>query len=380
MTNETIPFNRVFLTGNETRYIGEAIESGNLSGDGGFTKLCSEWLKERFGFEAALLTPSGTAALEMAALLVGLNKNDEVIMPSYTFSSTANAFILHGGVPVFVDVEGDTMNVDPQKIRNAITSKTKAIVVVHYAGLVCDMMQIMAIAKAHNLIVIEDAAQAFLSSDESKYAGTFGDLACFSFHATKNIISGEGGALAINNRCYLERAEIIREKGTNRNKFLNGLVDKYTWVDCGSSFLPNEITAAFLYAQLQKSERITLMRKEIFQLYATIFDKAGFANFGWRKQKIKFGHTSNAHIFFMIAPNKQKRAQFISYLSENGITATSHYEPLHTSIFGQGNSKKNGSLSVTEDFSYRLVRLPLWPGLKHNDLDRISNVMTQFLL
>lgn len=378
MSKLEIPFNKIYLTGSEELFVKEAIESGSLSGDGTFTKLCSQWIKNKLDVPEVLLTPSGTAALEMAALLIGLQQNDEVIMPSYTFSSTANAFILHGGVPVFVDIDKDTMNIDPDKIKTAITRRTKAIVVVHYAGLICNMEQIMQLAKVHNLIVIEDAAQAFLSSNRAGHAGSFGDLACFSFHATKNIISGEGGALVINDKKYLARAEIIREKGTNRKSFVNGVVDKYTWVDRGSSFLPNELTAAFLYAQLQGSDHITKLRRNIFRVYEAVFDDANYEQLGWSRQRIEHGNYSNAHIFYIIAPDNHTRSKFISYLKENAVSATTHYEPLHKSSFGERNTKTRDSLSLTEARSSRLVRLPLWAGMEKNELQKMTEVLLQF--
>jgi dTDP-4-amino-4,6-dideoxygalactose transaminase len=355
-----IPFNKPYLTGKELSYIAEAHLNGQLAGDGMFTKRCQAWLEELGDTHKALLTHSCTAALEMAAILCEIGPGDEVIMPSYTFVSTANAFVLRGATPVFVDIRPDTLNIDETKIEEAITSRTKAIVPVHYAGVACEMDTIMRIAKAHGLFVIEDAAQALLSTYKGKQLGTIGDLGCYSFHETKNIISGEGGALMVNNINMVERAEIIREKGTNRSRFLRGQVDKYTWTDIGSSFLPGEITAAFLWAQLEDAQKITKERKRIWKLYDD--------NLKQHSSLIAHPHVppeceANAHIYYVVNRTQKKREIILKNLNKNGINCIFHYVPLHSSNYGRKISNCNKSLPITELIASNQIRLPIWYGL-----------------
>lgn len=362
-----IPFNKPYMTGRELSFIAQAHSNGHLSGDGGFTKLCHAWLEERTGAAKALLTHSCTAALEMAAILADLGPGDEVIMPSYTFVSTANAFVLRGAVPVFVDVRADTLNMDETLIEEAITPKTKAICVVHYAGVSCEMDAIVAIAKRHGLVVIEDAAQGIMSTYKGRPLGTIGELGALSFHETKNIISGEGGALLCRDPHMAERAEIVREKGTNRSRFFRGQVDKYTWVDIGSSFLPGEVTAAFLKAQMDEAESITSKRLAIWNRYhswAEAHEKAGLL----RRPVVPAHCGHNAHMYYLILPSLNCRSRFIASMKEAGVGVVFHYIPLHSSPAGMRFSRTSGALGVTTDLSDRLVRLPLWVGLvEHMD-------------
>jgi dTDP-4-amino-4,6-dideoxygalactose transaminase len=357
-----IPFNKPFLTGGEINYITDAHARGKLSGDGHYTKLCSTWLESNTGTKKALLTHSCTASLEMAAILADILPGDEVIMPSFTFVSTANAFVLRGGVPIFVDIRSDTLNIDESQIESAITSKTKAIVVVHYAGVACEMDAIMAIARKHNLIVIEDAAQAILSNYKGKPLGSIGDIGCLSFHETKNIISGEGGALLINNPALVERAEIIREKGTNRSQFFRGDVDKYTWIDIGSSYLPGEIIAAFLYAQLQNAEVITKSRLAIWDKYHEGFSDLEVDNL-LRRPIFSKDAEHNAHMYYLILPTAKDQIRFIDDMRDRGINCVFHYIPLHSSGAGLKYGRAQGNCNVTSDVSGRLVRLPMWVGV-----------------
>ncbi len=357
-----IRFNRPYMTGTELSSIAQAHQNGHLSGDGPFTRECHAWLRERTQAKTALLTHSCTAALEMAALLLRLEPGDEVIMPSYTFVSTASAFALRGAVPVFVDVRSDTLNIDEALIEQAVTAKTKAICVVHYAGVSCEMDEIMAIAQRHGLRVVEDAAQGIMSSYRGRPLGTIGDLGAFSFHETKNIISGEGGALLCRDEEYGEAAEIIREKGTNRSRFFRGQVDKYTWVDVGSSYLPGEITAAFLSAQMQHAEAITQRRLAIWDQYHTWAQKHEESG-RLRRPVIPAHCTHNAHMYYMLMPSLEKRTEFIATLRDRGIQAVFHYIPLHSSPAGRAIGRTGSSMSVTDDISDRLVRMPLWLGL-----------------
>ena len=361
-----IPFNKPFLTGKEIEFITEAHERGQLAGDGYFTKKCNEWLEAQTGSHKALLTHSCTAALEMAAILADIQPGDEVIMPSYTFVSTANAFVLRGGMPVFVDIRNDTLNINESLIECAITSRTKAIVVVHYAGVACNMNQIMDIARRHSLLVIEDAAQAVMSLYQGLPLGSIGDFGCFSFHETKNIISGEGGALIINNPEFVEKAEIIREKGTNRTQFFRGTVDKYTWVDKGSSFLPGELIAAFLYAQMNQSSEITQRRLSIWSKYYNFFASDGFprGSISIDLPVVPSDCTHNAHMFYLLLPSRHQRDRFISELMTRGVSTVFHYVPLHSSPFFTEYSSSLPILPVTDDVSSRIVRLPLWCGLE----------------
>lgn len=364
-----IPFNKPYMTGNEIRNIIEAHSHGHLSGDGPFTKRCHTWLEHNTGAYKALLTHSCTAALEMAALLLDLKPGDEVIMPSFTFVSTANAFVLRGAVPVFVDVRADTFNIDEKLIEQAVTDRTRAICVVHYAGVSCDMDAITGIATRHNLSIVEDAAQGIMSSYKGRPLGTIGDLGALSFHETKNIISGEGGALLCRDESYSERAEIIREKGTNRSRFFRGQVDKYTWVDIGSSFLPGEVTAAFLAAQMNAAEEITRRRLNIWDTYhAWSLEHENEGRL--RRPVVPEGCTHNAHMYQVLLPDLDSRTHFIEGMRSHGISPVFHYIPLHSSPAGERFGRAHGSLNVTDSISNRLVRLPLWLGMEEH-MDKI---------
>lgn len=365
-----IPFNKPYMTGRELGYIRKAHENGHLSGNGPFTKKCQSWLEKQTGSRKALLTHSGTHALEMAALLADIRPGDEVIMPSYTFVSTANAFVLRGGVPVFVDIRHDTLNIDETKIERAITGKTRAIVPVHYAGVSCEMDTIMKIARKHGLLVIEDAAHAVMSRYKHQSLGSIGHMAALSFHETKNIISGEGGALLINDSRFSDRAEIVREKGTNRKKFFEGKVDKYTWVDIGSSYLPSELNAAFLWAQMEKASFITRKRMKIWKKYHSSFkamENAGRV----RRPVIPEECAHNAHMYYLLLPDAGRRNSFISNFKKAGIGAIFHYIPLHTSDAGQKYCRKLGSLPVTSQVAGRIVRLPLWIGMGERSIQYV---------
>lgn len=357
-----IPFNKPHLTGKELHYVAEAHARGQLAGDGYFTKRCSQWLEQRFGCPKALLTHSCTAALEMAAILAEVQPGDEVIMPSYTFVSTANAFVLRGGVPVFVDIREDTLNIDENLIEAAITPRTRAIVPVHYAGVACEMDTIMDIARRHQLVVIEDAAQGVMASYKGRPLGTIGHLGCYSFHETKNIMSGEGGALLINDATLAERAEIIREKGTNRSQFFRGQVDKYTWVDIGSSYLPGEIIAAFLWAQMQEAEDITVNRLAIWEQYHA--GLAGIEAEGrLRRPIVPVDCKHNAHMYYLLMRDLDDRSAFIDTMKQQDIHCVFHYVPLHSAPHGCIGGRASGTLPVTSSLADRLVRLPLWVGL-----------------
>ncbi|MEA2653815.1 MAG: dTDP-4-amino-4,6-dideoxygalactose transaminase, partial [Chloroflexota bacterium] len=354
-----IPFNKPYMTGNELGYISEAHANGHLAGDGAFSKRCAGWLQDRIGSERALLTHSCTAALEMAAILSGVGPGDEVIMPSFTFVSTANAFVLRGATPVFVDIRPDTLNLDETKIEDAITPRTKAIVPVHYAGVGCDMDAIMEIARRHDLLVIEDAAQGLIAAHRDRPLGGIGQMAALSFHETKNIISGEGGALLINDPRFIERAEIIREKGTNRSQFFRGQVDKYTWVDLGSSYLPGEIVAAFLWAQMEEADPITARRLAIWDRYHEAFADLERAELV-RRPIVPAECSHNAHMYYLLLPSLGRRTAFIDRLKSRGINPVFHYVPLHDSPFGRSVGRVAGEMTNTNAASERLVRLPLW--------------------
>ena len=356
-----VPFNRATIAGNELRYIQEAIEGAHLAGDGEFTKRCQNWIADSLGCGAALLTHSCTAALEMAAILIGVEPGDEVIMPSFTFVSTANAVVLRRGIPVFVDIRQDTLNIDEKLVEAAVTPRTKAIFPIHYAGVPAEMDAINNIARRHNLVVVEDAAQAFGSKYDGHYAGSLGQLATFSFHETKNIISGEGGALIINEGEMIERAEIIREKGTNRNKFFRGQVDKYTWVDLGSSYLPSELVAAFLYAQLEGFDLIQKDRMKIWNMYDEALQS--FGNRGMRTPRVPANCQHNAHLYYLIMPSLEIRQRLIALLREDEISAPFHYIPLHSAPAGLRFARASGQLTFTDDLSARLIRLPLYPQM-----------------
>lgn len=364
-----IPFNKPSLVGEEINNIQKAISAGQLSGDGMFTKLCNSYIEEVTNTKKALLTHSGTAALEMAAMLCELGPGDEVIMPSYTFVSTANAVVLQGAVPVFVDIEETTLNIDPTMVEKAITPKTKAIFAVHYAGYPADMITLNQLARIHNLILVEDAAQAMGSTLNGDPAGSLADMAAFSFHETKNIISGEGGALTICNEELVTRAEIIREKGTDRSMFLRGQVDKYTWVDKGSSYLPGELIAAFLYAQLKKSEEIKARRLKIFDEYQRAFDS--IVKLGRVRTPIApRGSEGNGHMFYLLLNDLDDRSSFINYMKERGIVTPFHYIPLHSSPAGRRYGRFHGELQVTDRISDCLVRLPIYHNIE-NEIDKI---------
>jgi dTDP-4-amino-4,6-dideoxygalactose transaminase len=356
-----IPFNRPYLTGNEFTHIQEALAAGQLSGNGRFTKQCQGWLERLIGAPRVLLTQSCTAALEMAALLTDLEPGDEVIMPSFTFVSTANAFVLRGARPVFVDIRPETLNIDERLIESAITPRTRAIVVVHYAGVACEMDAVLALAKRYGLVVIEDAAHALMSRYKGRPAGSFGHLATFSFHETKNVISGEGGALVINDPQLVERAEIIWEKGTNRSQFSRGHVDKYTWMDVGSSFLPGELTAAFLWAQLEAAEAITARRLDLWNRYCAA--SATLDGTGLRGPMVPAECEHNGHLFYLLLPLAAQRTEILADLNASGFNAVFHYVPLHSAPAGRRYARAAGSMSVTDDCSARLIRLPLWVGM-----------------
>lgn len=357
-----IPFNRPSLVGDEVAYLREAISRGQLSGDGIFTERCSARIAALTGAGDALLTHSCTAALEMAALLCDLGPGDEVIMPSYTFVSTANAVVLRGAVPVFVDIDPATLNIDPAAAAAAVTERTRAIFAVHYAGFSADMDALAEIARAHGLMLVEDAAQALGSTYKGRPCGSLGDMAAFSFHETKNVISGEGGALTLNRPDLVDRARIIREKGTNRTQFKLGLTDKYTWVDVGSSFLPGELVASFMYAQLEMAEEITARRRSMFETYVDAF--APLAASGRVRLPVTPEHcTGNGHLFYLLMRDAADRDAFILHMREAGIVAPFHYVPLHSAPAGRRFGRAHGDLPVTDDVAARLVRLPLFHAL-----------------
>ncbi len=347
------------MVGHELEYIAEAVRSGHLAGDGPFTRRCQQWLEERYGAAKVLLVHSCTAALELAALLCDIKEGDEVIMPSFTFVSTANAFVIRGASPVFVDIRPDTLNLDEELVESAITERTRAIVPVHYAGVGCEMRPLMDLASRYRLRVIEDAAQALAATYEGRALGTLGDLGCWSFHETKNFISGEGGALVIQDETLLERAEILREKGTNRSKFFRGQVDKYTWVDVGSSYLPSELIAAYLFAQLERAEAIVMRRRRICELYAEMLgplEEAGLL----RLPRIPLSCEPNGHLFYILLRDETERDALLAHLDRSGINAVFHYVPLHESPMGRRLGVQSGELPVTEVMSRRLLRLPCY--------------------
>jgi dTDP-4-amino-4,6-dideoxygalactose transaminase len=374
-----VPFNRPALAGKELDYIAQAVANAKLSGDGAFTLKCSEWLEQHSGARKALLTHSCTAALEMAALLLDLKPGDEVIMPSFTFVSTANAVVLRGAVPVFVDIRPDTLNLDETLIERAITPRTRAIVPVHYAGVSCAMNEILAIARQHDLAVVEDAAQGLGATYHGRPLGSIGLMGTYSFHETKNIVSGEGGALLINGDEQLAlRAEIIREKGTDRGRFFRGEVDKYTWQEVGSSFLPGEIIAAFLWAQLEEIEGINGRRMQAWRHYHA--ELAGFeAAEKFRRPIIPAGCGHNAHMFYVLVPTAERRTVLLQALANNGINAIFHYVPLHSAPAGKRHGRVEGSLQVTDALSERLIRLPLFPNITLAQQARVLDVLTSLL-
>ena len=370
-----IPFNIPPYVGKEKESIAQAIENHKICGDGEFTKRCSKWMEERFKAKKVLLTTSGTTALEMAALLCDVAPGDEVIMPSYTFCSTANAFVQRGCNIVFVDIRPDTLNIDEKLIEQAITPKTKVIVAVHYAGVACEMDTIMAIAKKHNLKVVEDAAQGVLATYKGKALGTIGNYGCYSFHETKNYSMGEGGAIVINNEKDIERAEIIREKGTNRSKFIRGQIDKYTWVDYGSSYLPSDLNAAYLWAQLEKADEINSNRLAIWDMY--------YQGLLLLKEKIELpvvpeGCKHNAHMFYIKCRNLEERTALIAYLKKNDISAVFHYIPLHSAPAGLKFGRFFGNDKYTTKESERLLRLPMWYELPEDKCMVVKEKIIKF--
>lgn len=370
-----IPFNKPFIIGRELSLIADAVAQGHLSGDGAYTKLCHRWFEEKLGCHKALLTHSCTGALEMAAILCDIQPGDEVILPSYTFVSTANAFVLRGAVPVFVDIRPDTLNIDEKLIEAAITPMTKVIVPVHYAGVPCEMDSIMAIAGKHRLLVVEDAAQALLSTYKGRALGSIGHFGCLSFHETKNIISGEGGALLVNDARFAGRAEVIREKGTNRSQFFRGEVDKYTWTDIGSSYLPGELVSAFLYAQLERAGEIIARRRSICTAYAT--QLAPLQQSG-KLRVAEFDDDSNGHLFYVLLDSLATRSRLIAHLKSQGIHPVFHYVPLHSSPAGRRYGREGSGMRVTDDLSERLLRLPLFYEMSADDIARITAAIREF--
>lgn len=374
-----IPFNRPYMTGRELAYIAEAHDNGHLAGDGAFSRRCAAWLEARLDARKALLTHSCTAALEMAAILAQIAPGDEVIMPSFTFVSTANAFVLRGAVPVFVDIRKDTLNVDETAIEGAITPRTRAIVAVHYAGVACEMDVILDVARRHGLLVIEDAAQGLLSAYRGRQLGAIGDLGTLSFHETKNLISGEGGALLVNDYGRVKRAEVVWEKGTNRSSFFRGEVDKYTWVDVGSSYLPGEITAAYLWAQMEEADSITGRRLAIWARYHKAFEDIEHSGIVQRPT-VPADCTHNGHMYYLILDSLSKRTAFIDEMRRRGVHVVFHYVPLHSSPFGRAVARTAGPLPITESISDRLVRLPMWIGLEPHLDDVIANAREALIL
>lgn len=376
--SQEVPFNKPYMTGSELANIAAAHSNGRLAGDGPFTEQCAEWLCARLNSKAALLTHSCTAALEMAALLLDIGEGDEVIMPSYTFVSTANAFVLRGAVPVFVDIREDTLNIDEKLLEAAITERTKAIVPVHYAGVGCEMDAICSIAGRYGLYVVEDAAQGIMSKYKGRSLGTIGDLGTLSFHETKNVISGEGGALLINRQERIQDAEIIREKGTDRSRFTRGFVDKYTWRRTGSSYLPGEITAAFLFAQLEQAEEITSRRKEIWAMYNVLLAPLA------RQGLITLPHIPsscehNAHMYYFLLSAEFCRDNFLALLKKQGVNAVFHYVPLHDSPAGQQFGRCGTTMATTTRTSAALVRLPLWIGMTEQHVQKVVDAVEKAL-
>lgn len=373
-----IAFNKPHLCGDELRYVQEALASGSLAGDGPFSKQCHRWLTETTGAAKALLTHSCTAALEMCTLLLDLQPGDEVILPSHTFVSTANAVVLRGAVPVFVDVREDTLNIDERLVAGAVTKRTKAVCAVHYAGVSCEMDALLEVAGAHGLPVFEDAAQGLHATYRGRPLGSLGALGAYSFHETKNVISGEGGALLVNDARYADRAEILWQKGTNRQAFSRGEVDKYTWVDVGSSFLPGELTAAFLWAQLQKTAEITAARRSVWDRYYAAFE--GEEARGVARRPIVPPHCGhNAHMFYLLVEDLEARTRVLARLKERGVHAVFHYVPLHSSPAGQRLGRTHGSMAVTDSASSRLIRLPLWAGMDDAAVAQVISVVHESL-
>jgi len=372
-----IPFNKPCIVGAELIYVGQAVAGGHASGDGPFTKRAQKMLEQCFDARRVLLTTSCTAALELAALLCDLHPGDEVIVPSYTFVSTANAFVLRGATPVFVDIRPDTLNIDERLIEAAITPRTRAIFPIHYAGIACEMDAIMDIANRHGLLVVEDAAQGVFARYKDRWLGTIGHLGCYSFHETKNFSCGEGGALVINDPAMEKRAEILREKGTNRSQFMRGQVDKYTWVDVGSSYVPSDMLAAFLVGQLENMEKITTRRGEIFHRYAAML--APLAERGLIRIPVVPQHcAANHHMFYIITADIEERTALIAHLRAAGILAVFHYVPLHNAPFAQSLGLPQTPLPVTEDLSARLLRLPMYYDLADHEVEETAGAVLAF--
>ena len=374
MPEMKIPFNKPYMIGKELNYIAQAHANLHLAGDGEFTKKCHAWLEKKTGSHKVLLTHSCTAALEMAALLLDIQPGDEIIMPSYTFVSTANAFVLRGGIPVFVDIREDTLNLDERLIEAAITHRTRVIAPVHYAGVGCEMDTIISIAKRHNLRVVEDAAQGVMSSYKGRALGSIGDLAAYSFHETKNVISGEGGALLVNDPALALRAEIIREKGTDRSRFFRGEVDKYTWQEVGSSFLPGELIAAFLSAQLEEADRITQERLVCWQRYHNLLEPLESKEI-LRRPIVPDGCQHNAHMYYVLLAPEIDRQKVLDEFKRNDISSVFHYVPLHSSPAGKRYGRTHGTLDMTNKQSECLVRLPLWVGITEEQQNRVFDVL-----
>jgi dTDP-4-amino-4,6-dideoxygalactose transaminase len=373
-----IPFNKPFLTGKEIEHIASAINNSGIAADGYFTRRCAELLADRFSIIKVLMTPSCTAALEMAAILCDLKPGDEVIMPSFTFVSTANAVVRCGAKPAFADIRPDTLNIDERLIEQRITANTRAIFVVHYAGVSCEMDKIMAIADKHELIVVEDAAQGVNATYNGRALGSIGHLGAYSFHDTKNYVSGEGGALCVNSPEFVERAEIIRDKGTNRSQFFRGEVDKYTWVDVGSSFVPAEIACAFLLAQLEAMDEITARRREVHQFYLENLSPLEEKEL-LTIQRTPAGYETNFHMFYVLLRDGKTRDGLMAHLKQNGISAVFHYVPLHTSAMGKQFGYREGDLPLTEDLSARLLRLPFYPDITRDEQMRVVSCLSDFL-
>lgn len=376
---DRVPFTLATTVGRERAYVEEALSSHTLTGEGKFTKLCEQWLEGTLNAKRAMLVPSCTAALEMATILLDLQPGDEVIMPSFTYVSTANAVVLRGAVPVFVDIRADTMNIDEKAIAAAITPKTRAIIVVHYAGHPCAMDEILRIANAHNLSVIEDAAQGLLSRYGDQYLGTIGRFGCFSFHGTKNMTCGHGGALLVNRPEDLARADIVRDRGTDRKRFLEGDIQKYSWVDVGSSYFLSEICSAFLFAQLEEAQTITAKRIAICSAYRKALQPLHDA--GHIELPIPaVPGTGNGHICFFLVPGPEVRAELLAFLKQHGVDATFHYTPLHTSPAGQRFGRTSGDLPNTESLSQRILRLPVFASMEDAQVEKVIETLTKFFV
>jgi dTDP-4-amino-4,6-dideoxygalactose transaminase len=376
--DDFVPFNRPAIVGRELEYIVEAVRAGQLAGDGAFSRRCERWLEQYSGAPRVLLTHSCTAALEMSALLCDLGEGDEVILPSFTFVSTANPFVLRGAVPVFIDIRPDTLNIDERLIEQAITPRTRAIVPVHYAGIGCAMTEIVSIARRHGLRVIEDAAHALGATYRGRSLGAIGDLGCWSFHETKNFISGEGGALAVRDPALIERAEIIREKGTDRTKFFRGQVDKYTWIDVGSSYVPSELVAAYLFAQFEHASDILGRRRRIFARYAEALaplEEEGIVQL----PRVPSWCEPNGHLFYLILPGENERDALLRRLNAAGVNAVFHYVALHDSPAGRRYGRVGGEMTNTDAVSRRLIRLPCYFDLSEAQQERVIEMVTRFL-